>query len=190
MFQAQGIGFTYHGAISGSRVLQKLGQAFAVRGSLFVFFSVVPKEGGCPKVTSPPIVKPSMVASEFVKLSFYLFYSFQIVLPYVFQFFVVACNSGSVYFAALVKIKLNYIRKKGKAPRNGNVFLTVFQTIMRRPLKGGTRHLFWRVTTRLFRFNRYRPVQLQRHERRRKLATRIGVLRAGDTTWPDSYAIA
>ena len=57
---------------------------------------------------------------------------------------------------ALVRIEPEDIRKKGKVPKNGSLFFTIFQTFMSGPPKGWQAvALFWRISARLLRFHHH-----------------------------------
>ena len=80
---------------------------------------------------------------------------------------------------ALVRIAPDDIRKKGKVPKNGSIFFTIFQTFMSGPAEGWeARPLFRRVSARLLRLHRHRRVSSRRRERREQLARHHGLLRA------------
>ena len=65
---------------------------------------------------------------------------------------------------ALVRIAPDDIRKKGKVPKNGSLFFTIFQTFMS-GRQGGNHALFRRVSAGLLRFHRHRRVPSRRRER-------------------------
>jgi type I restriction enzyme, R subunit len=62
------------------------------------------------------------------------------------------------------------IRKKGKVPKNGSLFFTIFQTFMSGPPKDGNPPLLRRVSARLLRLHRHRRVPPRRRQRREQLA--------------------
>ena len=79
---------------------------------------------------------------------------------------------------ALVRIEPEDIRKKGKVPKNGSLFFTIFQTFMSGPPKDGKPvALLRRVSAGLLRLHRHRRVPSRRRERREQLARHPGVLR-------------
>ncbi len=69
-----------------------------------------------------------------------------------------------------MRIEPEDIRKKGKVPKNGSLFFTIFQTFMSGPPKDGNPRPISANIRRLFRFHRHRRVPSRRRERRKQLA--------------------
>ena len=57
---------------------------------------------------------------------------------------------------ALVRIKPDEIRKKGRVPKNGSVFFTIFQTFMSGTERTASRAVFRRVSAGLLRLHHHR----------------------------------
>jgi type I restriction enzyme R subunit len=78
---------------------------------------------------------------------------------------------------ALVRIEPADIRKKGKVPKNGSIFFTIFQTFMSGPLKDGQpTPYFGEYPPDFFDYHHHRRVPPRRRERREHLARDPGVL--------------
>ncbi len=103
-----------------------------------------------------------------------------------------AYNSFSAFAEdALVRIDPASIRKKGRVPKNGSIFFTIFQTFMTGQRCGRQpRAELWRVSAGLLRLHRHRRVPPGRGERREQLARHPGVFLAGGAAWPDRHAQA
>ena len=83
------------------------------------------------------------------------------------------------------------IRKKGKVPKNGSLFFTIFQTFMSGPPQGRQAlALLRRVPARLLRLHRHRRVPPRRRQRREQLARHPRLLRARRAARPDRHAQA
>ena len=92
---------------------------------------------------------------------------------------------------ALVRIAPDEIRKKGRVPKNGSIFFTIFQTFMSGSgCRRQSRAQLWRLSAGLLRFHRHRRVPQGRRERRRQLARHSGVFRARRAARPDRDAQA
>ena len=66
---------------------------------------------------------------------------------------------------ALVRIDPEIIRKKGRVPKNGNIFFTIFQTFMTGPRCGRpARAELRRLPARLLRLHRHRRMPSRRRE--------------------------
>ena len=92
---------------------------------------------------------------------------------------------------ALVRIEPDEIRKKGRVPKNGSVFFTIFQTFMSgRDADGEARALFRRLSARFLRLHHHRRVPSRRRERRKQLARHPRIFRAGRAARSDRDAEA
>ena len=89
---------------------------------------------------------------------------------------------------ALVRIDPADIRKKGRVPKNGSIFFTIFQTFMSGA--GTDVAVLRRVPAGLLRLHRHRRVPPRRRQRRRHLARHPRLLRAGRAAGPDRHAQA
>ena len=79
---------------------------------------------------------------------------------------------------AMVRIAPEDIRKKGRVPKNGSLFFTIFQTFMSGPPKDGQpMPVFRRLSPGLLRLYSYRRVPSRRRERRKHLAGYPRILR-------------
>jgi type I restriction enzyme R subunit len=76
-----------------------------------------------------------------------------------------------------VRIAPDDIRKKGKVPKNGSIFFTIFQTFMSGPPKDGSLALLRRVPAGLLRLHRHRRMPPRRRQRRKQLARHPRLLR-------------
>jgi hypothetical protein len=81
-------------------------------------------------------------------------------------------------------------RKKGKVPKNGSIFFTIFQTFMSGPEGRAALALFRRVPAGLLRLHRHRRVPPGRRQRREHLAGHPRLLRASRAARPDGHAQA
>ena len=92
---------------------------------------------------------------------------------------------------AMVRISPADIAKKGKVPKNGSLFFTIFQTFMSGSDAGRrARALLRRVPARLLRLHRGRRVPPRRRQRREQLARHPRLLRAGGAARHDGDAQA
>ena len=92
---------------------------------------------------------------------------------------------------ALVRIDPADIRKKGKVPKNGSLFFTIFQTFMSGvPKDGQPSPYFGEYPPALLRLHRHRRMPSGRRQRREQLARHPRLFCAGRAAWPDGDAEA
>jgi type I restriction enzyme R subunit len=92
---------------------------------------------------------------------------------------------------AMVRISPADIAKKGKVPKNGSLFFTIFQTFMSgTDAGGGACALLRRLPARLLRLHRRRRVPPRRRQRREQLARHPRLLRPGGAARHDGDAEA
>ena len=65
---------------------------------------------------------------------------------------------------ALVRIEPDEIRRRGRVPKNGSLFFTIFQTFMSGPPRTAALSVFRRLSARFFRFRRHRRVPSRRRQ--------------------------
>jgi type I restriction enzyme, R subunit len=86
----------------------------------------------------------------------------------------------------LVRIDPEIIRKRGRVPKNGNIFFTIFQTFMTGRDAAGQPAPSFGDPARLFRLHRDRRMPSRRRERRRQLARHPELLRTRRAARADS----
>jgi type I restriction enzyme R subunit len=93
---------------------------------------------------------------------------------------------------ALVRVEPSEIGKKGRVPKNGSLFFTIFQTFMSGPPKDGRPSPYFggRISGRLFRFHRHRRVPPRRCQRRKQLARNSGIFLPRGAARPYGHAQA